>query len=234
MGLNSQKTVLICFMFSLFLDLLLAWESLVFVLPDPKGKRLNRKCAEYGTMFCMYGYLIDSNGMEVQKWDQRYDQVFELLIGRNYRNFNWFSLDEEDHSACCDFQTRLYAEYGRGSGLSPFEYFGRVSDFATKDKKLNYIRARYDECHGNVVTAVGFGLGDLKYVAEDSWVIGGAPHRLAALRPLNAPVTHSDFVLRSDNLETVVTFNFFKRHVLCPEKPWICEEFGPARNALLI
>ena len=50
------------------------------------------------TMFCMYGYLIDSNGMEVQKWDQRYDQVFELLIGRNYRNFNWFSLDEEDHS----------------------------------------------------------------------------------------------------------------------------------------
>ena len=62
----------------------------------------------------------------------------------------------------------------------------------------------------------------------------GAPHRLAALRPLNAPVTHSDFVLRSDNLETVVTFNFFKRHVLCPEKPWICEEFGPARNAPLI
>ena len=77
------------------------------------------------------------------------------------------------------------------------------------------------------MTAVGFGVGKLKYIAEDTRVRRHDIHRLAVYRPITSVVAYSDFIMTSDRIETGLTFELFKRRVLCTEQPWICAKYGP-------
>ncbi|XP_075258549.1 uncharacterized protein LOC142350573 isoform X2 [Convolutriloba macropyga] len=204
------------------------WKSQVFILSDKNGNELNRRCAMLSTNFCLYGYLVENNQRQY-KWQDRYSTVFEIIISRNYEHFNWFALGNENSYdlsnsivKCCSFQTQLFIENGRNKGLSPIEYYIR----ATKTK-LNYVSVGLDKCGRSRITAVGFGTGQLKYVAEDVGVNKNSLHTLPILQPNYLGMSDSFYSVHGHNLVFLITYDWFKRHVICREKRWICAEYGP-------
>ncbi|XP_075257345.1 uncharacterized protein LOC142349576 isoform X3 [Convolutriloba macropyga] len=135
------------------------WESLVFLIADDRGGPLNVKCSQFSSYTCLYGYLVDERVRE-HTWDDRYNQVFQILIQNYYKRINWFSMDDSELGSCCAFQTEMYELNGRMMGMSPAEYYHRIMDFRVNNKRLNYLKEWSNEdsngsaTHFNLVNPV--------------------------------------------------------------------------------
>ena len=49
-----------------------------------------------------------------------------------------------DVLGCCNYQIQTYMFFGQRSGYSPELYIQRLTDFRTLDKRLTFIKARYE------------------------------------------------------------------------------------------
>ncbi|XP_075249704.1 uncharacterized protein LOC142342300 [Convolutriloba macropyga] len=202
---------------------LIEWESLIFNLADPEGSSLNTKCTNLSYNFCTYGYFIRSRGPRTSLGFSD-EAAFTITARNHYQSINWYSLDQLEFGGCCEYHKRLYDVEGRDKGgLTHFQYFSRMMDFYSSGKELNYIGVRSDGYGGNVISSIGFGKGCLTYLpVHRNGKIRFPPTRPFQLTPRNHGMFNSSYQL----LHTV-DFDWFKRYVVCFERPWICSHFGP-------
>ena len=137
------------------------------------------------------------------------------MIRPNFRHYNMFSFLDRDryNGACCIYQTRTYIKYGRQRGLSPAEYFSRLTNFDSRDKELVHVASIYvPELCINVITKLSFGRGVLTSNGGD------------IDKPLGIYVgsDRSWHVIERFRVRYYLTFQWFKLNVICPERPMIC------------
>ena len=128
-----------------------------------------------------------------------------------------------EYDECCDVQCKFIfmTTAGMNSLLPPRLFFSVITDYGNEDKKLSYIDAFYSsECDLNIITAVGFGHGNLN--REARWSFGASKPGVAYL-----------FVFQDEDLQNrmfpyqrideLLTFTWFKNNVICRAQPWVCE-----------
>ncbi|XP_075249448.1 uncharacterized protein LOC142342134 [Convolutriloba macropyga] len=191
------------------------WRSLVFIVADSYGNERSKECSNFSNSFCTYGYLVDTPEKNV-RWPDRYNQVFQILALRHYKTINWFSFWTQELGKCCEFQEHMYFENGQEKGLSPAEYFTRVTDFSSQGKRLNYLRVTNNNGCGFFISEVGYGQGPLRIVEDDA-----QPTIFTTYFLVQGPVLYRFYTL--DMLKEQLTFDWFKNFFICREQPWICE-----------
>ncbi|XP_075255892.1 uncharacterized protein LOC142348419 [Convolutriloba macropyga] len=193
------------------------YESLEFILPDTENK-LGKRCHDFSGFFCLRKYYITARvSPRVFHWSDT--MRMHKLASQVFFNYNWFSLDpkDEDHG-CCYSQIKTYMSYGQPFGLSPDQYVARMTDLTSSTyRRLNTVRLRYDwlKCL-NIIERIGFGDGNIVKLE------GGFPNRSIALPP---NPTGDLFVFRSDAIDKEMTFDWFKKNIMCPDQPWICMQY---------
>ncbi|XP_075244658.1 uncharacterized protein LOC142338677 [Convolutriloba macropyga] len=200
------------------------WGSLVFILPDPEGNQLSRNCATKSRNFCLYGYVSDPRPNQPPlQWNDKYDHVFEILVNNDYKSLNWFSLEDNGLGGCCYFQMNMFQTEGIEKGISPPEYYGKIHNFTSAGKHLNYISVRSTNANGchrsNTISALGFGdwsgPGVIREVIEDRRVNVNNFYHLPGKM----------YFLKRHLLQAHLNFNLFKRTVICKDHPWICATY---------
>ncbi|XP_075257250.1 uncharacterized protein LOC142349519 [Convolutriloba macropyga] len=189
------------------------YQSLHFQLPD-SGDNLGQKCLQYSQFFCLTGTWFTRQQSNRPSRNQDF-YVFLRLVRENYRKYNWFSFDERDQGQCCRFQTEVYMQHGQPKGLSPSQYFNSTVDFApSQPKSLNFIGARFEPSMcANIISRVGFGRGRIQ--------INGVHPGYIYLFPVIDSHTVHFFTYRHVTEE--LTFDWFKRNIVCRDQPWICQ-----------
>ncbi|XP_075257344.1 uncharacterized protein LOC142349576 isoform X2 [Convolutriloba macropyga] len=196
------------------------WESLVFLIADDRGGPLNVKCSQFSSYTCLYGYLVDERVRE-HTWDDRYNQVFQILIQNYYKRINWFSMDDSELGSCCAFQTEMYELNGRMMGMSPAEYYHRIMDFRVNNKRLNYLKIHNSSSCGVFISAIGYGVGPLKVVSQ----FAIRDDDLLIMRVADGLPYDGHYKFRNvEELGTTGHFDWFKTWYVCKEQPWICAE----------
>ncbi|XP_075254671.1 uncharacterized protein LOC142346063 [Convolutriloba macropyga] len=143
---------------------------------------------------------------------------FKSLIEPVYTSFNFFSLDSFDRGSCCDFQVIKFTREGQEkAGLSAQDYYWKVTDFSSANKNLNWIYAVYEQsiC-SNVILQIGFGPGSLI-------IQGHIRHQTQYIFPFQEG--REPYIISSTELESVISYEWFKFAVICGDQPWVCEEF---------
>ena len=122
---------------------------------------------------------------------------------------------------CCQGQCFYYFRYGyRGAFLSPKEYLTKLFDYSEEGKQLNYILSFHDsDCHVNIITKIGFGIGELKRESHRS---GLRDQRQGIPYLLKVGVEWTPRI-PFENPADFITFSWFKTNVMCPDQPWICQ-----------
>ncbi|XP_063728184.1 uncharacterized protein LOC134855576 [Symsagittifera roscoffensis] len=199
----------------------LDWESMLFIIPsDYSSDVRSHLCHKYSTRFCFMGKVINAIKSERSEEDDDYFNFIEL-ISRVYRHINWFSISYvfvREEGTCCLSQLGSYRKFGMERGLSPDSYMNEVTDFSSRNKKLNFIKAHFNRnlCV-NLISEVGFGTGEL--------VIFGEYHNAFFL--LNEGNNKMFHFFPYNNIKDQLTFEWFKLNIMCDEQPWICVTHPP-------
>ena len=106
--------------------------------------------------------------------------------------------------------------------FSSFAHFFLSLRFFSPGKELNYIQAFFlSRCRVNVITKIGFGIGELK-TQSHPFLIGD---HLPGFNYILG-IDHVDFDIQIpyQNPEDFLTFKWFKHNVICRDQPWICDQ----------
>ncbi|XP_075255361.1 uncharacterized protein LOC142348081 [Convolutriloba macropyga] len=202
------------------------WQTLYFVLPNEfSAVELARECAQYSRRYCFMGRLITKKQTEREPEDLDMFNFVRSLF-KVYKDINWFSFSNQrpqERGTCCHNQFAVYRYFGQSNGLSPDEYLDSVMDFSPEGKNLNFIKAIFDRhfC-ANVITMLGFGPGPMKRI--------GVIHD--AIYLLNPNDSGLAFFFHQDKIRETVTFDWFKKHIICQENRWICQKWPPANSTV--
>ncbi|XP_075246395.1 uncharacterized protein LOC142339920 [Convolutriloba macropyga] len=125
-----------------------------------------------------------------------------------------FSFHEVDGSTerCCRYQTFAYMKYGQANGLSPLDYYQRLTNFSNEGKKLVFIMSKHvpDLCL-NVITHIGFGHGQFRMYGRHGHALGIFLHD-----------TQTWHIFHHLHVSKYLTYEWFKHNVICRGQPWIC------------
>ncbi|XP_075257296.1 uncharacterized protein LOC142349547 isoform X2 [Convolutriloba macropyga] len=201
-------------------------ESLDFVLPDQVDP-VGRQCHQFNTWYCMMGYWI--NYKQSDRQPQENDkQLFEQLVKTFFFNVNWYSFKPQDaaNGGCCSYQTKQYIEYGQKFGLSPRDYLDKIVYFTAgaSHHNLVFLKVRWDEqlCV-NIVTQVGFGIGQLKVVGDKRMTKPFAIPRLGGSTNI--------YVYEAGKVKKDLNFTWFMHFVICKDKPELCPDLPPIQGS---
>ena len=215
------------------------WSSLNFIIPvDMPYNYIWSLCNELSTYYCLNAFVTE---------DDVYNPAFQIqtisgaifindpvlsshliklkrfvreecydLFGSVYENHNHFVVRE----GCCQGQYYYYFTYGyRDALLTPNEYLTKLFDYSEEGKQLNYILSFYEpDCHVNIITKIGFGIGELKRENHRSGLRDehhGVPYLLKVGDGWTPRIPYGNPV-------DFITFSWFKTNVMCPDQPWIC------------
>ncbi|XP_075247495.1 uncharacterized protein LOC142340687 [Convolutriloba macropyga] len=205
--------------------------TLIFQIPTSQEQdETGYICSKFSFHFCLIGYFGRPKNPKARVNARRDSDLLDFweLIGPIHRKINWFSFSQHygaEFGKCCRYQGNTYLLFGYDNGLSPQQYYNRVTDFSATTltssghslKRLNIIKAYYDpKICANIIVRLGFGQGELH---------------------LSGSVTHTPFIFPPHgNEENIVffsyagirnelTFDWFKKHVVCVAQSWICREF---------
>ncbi|XP_075262845.1 uncharacterized protein LOC142354436 [Convolutriloba macropyga] len=190
------------------------YESLRFQIPS-QHSAMSKQCQQYSDHFCLTSWLSNYHNNNREPSTNDYLDFWSLLLPVYY-SINWFPLNDGkvEKESCCTEQFRTYTEFGQSVGMTPHEYFKKVTDLTTKGKKINYIQAVFDAtlCR-NIIVQIGFGIGQLK-------IEGGSK-----ITDLYFMPSHSELDIHLFNRLTIeewLTFDWFKLNYMCKEQYWIC------------
>ncbi|XP_063729767.1 uncharacterized protein LOC134857305 [Symsagittifera roscoffensis] len=195
-------------------------ERLNFILPS-FFEELGRMCNPFSRFFCLAGYVTATNS--TSRLPEIGDKLrFRELIQNSFLDVNWFSFRAEDteNFGCCSFQEDEYVNNGQQFGLSPSEFFFKVFDLRDlKDvRNLVFVRSYWDTtiCM-NVISQLSYGTGDVLKIMG-----GRGPNSSFTLPPIGYS---GEEVITFDGylqVQRVLTFDWFRRNVICGEKPHVC------------
>ncbi|XP_075246391.1 uncharacterized protein LOC142339917 [Convolutriloba macropyga] len=198
-------------------------ECLDFIIPGTLSK-LSRSCLRRSNYFCLRRYYLQNN--EISRSPAHDSERFELekrmyesLIRRVFMAYNTFShyVGDYSHGGCCRYQVKTYELKGYAFGLPAIEYFNRITDFSSELKQLIFIKAIYvPSLCVSMIQLLSFGKGDLmiKHNGDDD------------MQPFALQTSDNKFhVFHPHHLVDYLTFDWFKAHVICVEKPMICYDF---------
>ncbi|XP_075262625.1 uncharacterized protein LOC142354251 [Convolutriloba macropyga] len=189
------------------------WESLKFVLPSDHSP-YSKSCKALGKNYCLLG--MEFSDTQTNRLPQETDiDVFKALLRLEFDTLSWYSLNPITKGGCCDVQANVYLFQGQHKGLSPREYLDRIKDYSLEHKHVNWIKAVFiPELCANMITEVGFGIGDLKIVGRtvgDNFIF---PRifwgEYTVIQRAEIP-THP-----------ITQFQWFKQMIMCYDHPWIC------------
>ena len=135
-----------------------------------------------------------------------------------FQKHNFFRRGEK----CCAEQFSSYFHYGLQSlKITPKQYLAKLIDYTEANKTLNLIWSYYmKECNVNIITKLGFGQGQLERSNDRSGLMfhrNDAPYRLKVGKSWTPEFPF-------ENPEHFLTFNWFKKNVMCLDQPWICKQ----------
>ncbi|XP_075246491.1 uncharacterized protein LOC142339990 isoform X2 [Convolutriloba macropyga] len=196
------------------------WKSVQFAIPQPRPF-FSRQCLLLEKQFCLLGLFLYAR-QSLREPVSADLSLFEELVRRSYTNINWYSLLRSNPGRCCDFQIRHYQFQGQSHGLSPSEYYNKLTDFSLVDKRLNWLRANYhtQTCE-NVVSEIGFGTGPLR-------MTGSYRSGLRFIIPIWK--LGAELVIPRLESSIATTFRFFRDNFICHDQPWICEQYQSPVN----
>ncbi|XP_075256395.1 uncharacterized protein LOC142348781 isoform X2 [Convolutriloba macropyga] len=185
------------------------FQSLVFTLPHFCSLASGICCREFSDYFCLLGYLSNRVYSDRPPSDLDLDLFWEM-VEPLFQDLNWFSFSlprsnedyVDDSEMCCGYQTQTYVTFGQRNGMSPEEYL---------------LKARFKRhaCF-NLITAVGFGPGPLQRA-------GRIRHN--ASYAISLPQERAVYLFSYEQVQSHLSFTWFKSTVICKDQPWICEEF---------
>ncbi|XP_063729186.1 uncharacterized protein LOC134856828 [Symsagittifera roscoffensis] len=188
-----------------------------FVLPHSQTTH-GELCAHYSQFYCFVNLKIDL-AQSRRKGKDSDKNRFKELVRPLYKQLNWFSLSytDRDSEGCCTRQRVLYEVNGQRKGLSPEKYLEKVSDFRGYNKRLIYIKTRYEPliCK-NIITGLGFGQTFTGFIS----ILGDHHAEFGYLFPSGDQIIRE---FKSENIEDILTFDWFKWNIMCEEQPWICQ-----------
>ncbi|XP_063728149.1 uncharacterized protein LOC134855533 [Symsagittifera roscoffensis] len=194
------------------------WETLEFILPDEGDTHgAGITCYNVSDSFCLHGYWfnsVQSNRMCVQPDDL---DTWTALIEGVWMNYNWFSFDSRSFGTCCNSQVHEYMSHGCNYGVSPQDYFDKVTDFSNQnnDKQLNRIKARYNSTSEyNIISELGFGKGSLVMDGVKDYHDFVLPPKLQMM----------DTIFTFDDVQNELTYDWFKKSIVCKGQPWLCND----------
>ncbi|XP_075256685.1 uncharacterized protein LOC142349155 [Convolutriloba macropyga] len=141
MGALSSFSLLsaVAGLISSFIDVPPTHESLHFQLAD-QNDTIGKECLKYSDAFCLTGWFTDqSTRLDRKRSEMRDHFRFWDLAITMFRAFNWFSFLPYEAGTCCSFQTKVYMEHGQKKGISPEEYYDRITNFSSAGKQLNFL-----------------------------------------------------------------------------------------------
>ena len=208
-----------------------AWESLTFSIASFGSRPLhirpsfNYRCREKSFYYCLQGYLADDsanyidNNFDDDDLRQRLAHEFEIMIASRYSRYSFYGV-VSSVSSCCNSQRFHYLFYGyRILGLSPSQYFEKLTNYSDETKPMNAIQYYYDPglCV-NVITSVGFGPGALRRNSLNSVNPWNFNAPLMFVLPLVPRAIFS-----YENPRDTLTFAWFKNFIICRANPWLCD-----------
>ena len=217
----------------------ITWSSVTFDIPVAvAGNNVWPNCRKVSKFYCLSDYRTNIDGINpaiefrnvfLLKIYRDLHQKFLLykhnarrasaaVFGPKYQQYNFFV----KVVGCCAGQFDSYYVHGlQGLKIKPEEYFSRLTDYTEENKNLNLLWSIYlDDCDVYIITKLGFGEGHLKrshfrngFPSQNV----DTPYRLQVGETWSPdiPYEHPDHFL---------TFNWFKKNVMCQDQPWICGE----------
>ena len=210
------------------------WQSLTFAIavfnfPYDTDDFFNRLCVEKSNYYCLQGYLADEqNDLEyfdhIDNEDSQLPlqlaEQFESLIAPIYNLYNFYGIVRRG-AECCGSQIFHFWHYGyKILGMTPSNYLHKLTDYSNESVPLNYVQYYYSpSCCANIITAVGFGPGRLRRKRIYTHSISPDSFQPFIFN-LDLGPTSTSF--SSENLQSELTFDWFKWNVMCQDRPWIC------------
>ncbi|XP_075259519.1 uncharacterized protein LOC142351253 [Convolutriloba macropyga] len=217
-GLMSSTTSAF-FLWLAIIEEVWSLDALVFILPGSHSLP-GAECARFSNFFCLSHLWSPSRRTErPQLWTDT--MRLQILAYPMHLQYNWFSYNSGQNTCCYD-QIGSYMRHGQPNGYSPDLYVSRLSDFRSDGKGLEFVKVRYNSrlCL-NVIYELSFG----NTRAEGDFMVRGGEDHADFIFPPNPSGYYQIF--QYDNLRRDITFDWFKFHIVCPEKPWICMVYGP-------
>ncbi|XP_075246392.1 uncharacterized protein LOC142339918 [Convolutriloba macropyga] len=199
--------------------------SLDFIIPN-NFKKQSRQCQRFSSYFCLHRYFIavENSGNKTTREALDSDMAkFRRVIRDYYKYYNIFSFIEidSDTAGCCGYQVMTYMKHGQFKGLSPSEYFQRLTDFSTEGKRLIFLQSIFiPEMCLNVITHLSFGQGLFR--------MNGGRYR----QPMGIFIQQDQkwHIFHHYHLTKLITFEWFKNNVICAGQPWICNQTANYRE----
>ncbi|XP_075253626.1 uncharacterized protein LOC142345425 [Convolutriloba macropyga] len=163
--------------------------------------------------FCLTSYSVQG-----LRWARNAscgdEDEFSDLIQPVYHKINWFSFSLGPEQ-CCEFQTKQYLTYGQSRGLSPQQYFKKITRLQmTPEKKVNWIKAYFNQhlCL-NLIESIGFGVGMFRLTGNFSQDVG-----------FMFPFTYGRqfIVYQRSIIEKNLKYDWFLEQYVCKEQSWAC------------
>ncbi|XP_063729579.1 uncharacterized protein LOC134857136 [Symsagittifera roscoffensis] len=188
-------------------------ESLDFLLPDLRD-HLGNRCSQQSDYFCLLRYWISSE-VKSRTPQETDESEFNSLINTTFNSYNFFSFHlTDEEKGCCNQQIKIYLQNGQRNGLSPQEYYDKLTDFQTPNMSAVYVKARFDrDICANIINQIGFGRGTFKLIGD---------HRVGKDFFIHSPGNGGIYWVPRQGLNRL-TFEWFKQKVICEGQPWLCE-----------
>ena len=146
------------------------WISQAFIIPTSSpSEYLWYICRQFSDIYCLSGLEIGEIS-ENPAYEPRTSNVYNLRDTALARCFAVF-LDTYflhnffvDINGCCFGQSHYYFRVGYKELLmTAEEYYKELTNYSEANKTLNMIWAYYlPDCEKNIISKIGFGVGDLK------------------------------------------------------------------------
>ena len=213
------------------------WSSVLFVIPiDVPHNFLWNTCRLNSVYYCLHAFMTENNqsdwayerrpGNELRLSDPTIKMLRYLQAFANAECLKIFEPFRTKHNlfvfrdGCCIAHYCHYFTFGFTEALlTPKEYYNRITDYSENGKVLNYIMAYYSHrCEMNIIMELGFGVGELKRVNH----FGGNELQREGVPYLLKVGYHWTPEVPYDNPGDFITFGWFKKKVICADRPWIC------------
>ena len=211
------------------------WTSQTFiipVLPIDELPTVWSNCRQLSQFYCLHSFEThyETNMLAVTSYHNQSSTDITFLnrlemnaykkctakLSLIFTRHNHFA----DLGFCCFRQCRRYFTLGyRQMSLSIDDYVSKLTNYSEENKTLNALWAFFDPvCQVNVITKVGFGTGSLSRFSHSVGVLAQQKDKLYSLK-VGASWTPL-FPYRDPGY--FLTYQWFKRNVICRSQAWIC------------